>query len=108
MSRGWLQRSPNKGYDPPLGCPTPTSEKTLLPSTRVNKRGAAAHRRHLPPPTRGTSARRVHPTHQAEGTMHRPTHYFPEHPATSPKTRMGVGPGRILPYAPSGRSRTTP
>src|SRR5215204_2627426 len=27
MSRGWLQRLPNGGYDPPLECPTPTSEK---------------------------------------------------------------------------------
>src|SRR5215212_6812673 len=39
MSRGWLQRLPNKGYDPPLGFPTPTSEKALLLSTRVNKGG---------------------------------------------------------------------
>src|ERR671921_71558 len=33
MSRGWLQHLPNKGYDPPLGCPTPTSENTPSRST---------------------------------------------------------------------------
>src|SRR5215208_5800996 len=43
MRRGWLQRLPNKGYDPPLGRPAPTSEKT--PSTRLGELPAIRLRR---------------------------------------------------------------
>src|SRR5215211_8145355 len=86
MSRGWLQLLPNRGYDPPLGCPAPTSEKTLLLSTRVNKGGGCSSTASPTSYPRYFSATRTPYTlvgrydAQADSLLPRTPRYLPEDP----------------------------